>query len=351
MLASNVNNASNYERQTLETELESIRNLNFLAAQINRYGSIFIFLFGAFGNLMNILILSRRTFRTNSCAILFLAASIANLIAILVGLTSKMLSHWSVDLASTDRFCCKLKTLTVHVSRPIGFWLILLATVDRWLISCQDVRLRRMSSLKNAYRSIYMVIILSISVFCHVLYCNEPNQTDSPMKCYGINQTCRLVNDLLFNCFTMLIPLTLILIFGLLTIRNLQYSSRRARNKRRLIVTTDHSSGVTVNRVVNERRRDANLLLMLFVQIILLFAFSMPLGIEKLYSTITKTHLRSNYQAAVHNLIYSIVLLMNFLSEGMPFYIYTLVGGNIYRRTLFNMILKLKSISRRSTNI
>lgn len=82
---------------------------NQITAQMNRYFSIFVFLFGIVGNVLNILVLSRKAFRTNPCAVLFMVSSMANFICILSGLTSRMLSGWAADLTNTDRFLCKLR--------------------------------------------------------------------------------------------------------------------------------------------------------------------------------------------------------------------------------------------------
>ncbi|CAF3625382.1 unnamed protein product [Rotaria sordida] len=76
----------------------------------------------------------------------------ANFIAILSGLTSRMLSGWAADLTNTDRFLCKLRAFVLNVARPVAFWLILLAAIDRWLLSSPNARLRQISTLKNAQR-------------------------------------------------------------------------------------------------------------------------------------------------------------------------------------------------------
>ncbi len=109
--------------------------MNNLTAQMNRYPSIVIFLFGTIGNILNILVLCQRTFRSNPCAILFLFSSAANFIAILAGLTSRILSVWVVDLTNTDRCLCKRRAFILNVSRPVAYWLILLPSIDRWLLS------------------------------------------------------------------------------------------------------------------------------------------------------------------------------------------------------------------------
>ncbi|CAF3996943.1 unnamed protein product, partial [Rotaria sp. Silwood1] len=69
--------------------------------QINRYFTIIVFCFGTIGNILNILILSQRSFRSNSCTWLFLISSYANLISILFGLTTRIKSGWNYDFTYT----------------------------------------------------------------------------------------------------------------------------------------------------------------------------------------------------------------------------------------------------------
>ncbi|UJR18175.1 hypothetical protein I4U23_005075 [Adineta vaga] len=314
--------------------------INNLSIQMNRYFSIIIFLFGTIGNLLNICVLYQRTFRSNSCAILFLFSSFANLIAILSGLISRTFSGWIVDLTNTDRSLCKLRAFILNVARPIAFWLILLATIDRWLLSNPNVYYRQMSTLKNAKRNMIIITILSIILFSHILYCYEPNLMDAPLKCYGVTVTCRLVTDISFTFGSTFIPIVFMLIFGLMTIRNI----RRSRKK---VLPRDLSMGT--NQIsVGERQRpslsksDYRLVMMLLVQILLLVVFGLPLGVQKLYATIIINRPTSQLQTAIDNFVYNFTLLLNFLANGIPFYIYTLFGGEIFRKALLKVFLTIK---------
>jgi len=112
---------------------------NNISDGINRYFSIFIFLFGIIGNILNILVLSQRSLRINPCSLFFLISSIANLIAILSGLTTRMLSGWALDLTNTIDWLCKFRAFILFLSRNIASWLILLAAIDRWFLSSLNV--------------------------------------------------------------------------------------------------------------------------------------------------------------------------------------------------------------------
>ncbi|CAF2983858.1 unnamed protein product, partial [Rotaria sp. Silwood2] len=66
-----------------------ILSLNNMSTQLNRYCSIFIFIFGVLGNILNCIVLSQRPLRKNPCSFFFLISSMANLTSILSGLTTR----------------------------------------------------------------------------------------------------------------------------------------------------------------------------------------------------------------------------------------------------------------------
>ncbi|CAF0977938.1 unnamed protein product [Adineta steineri] len=313
-----------------------IAYLQNASTQSNRYISIFIFIFGVLGNILNCIVLSQGKLRTNSCSFLFLISSIASLISILSGLTSRMLAGYAVDLTNTISWLCKLRAFVLFVSRTIAAWSLTLASIDRWFSSSANSEYRKKSSLKNSYRNMYIIILFSFLLYIQLFYCYEANLIITPLKCYAKTVACRLASDLSYAIITIIIPIMGMILFGLLTILNVQKSYRRV-----CIVTV---TKVTKN-VQNQRKRwkkaDYHLLLMLIVQIILYSIFTLPQAIQKIYSTSTQTQIKSALQTTIENLIFNLLLLLTYFSSGMPFYIYTLCGGQIFRKALIDVIRKL----------
>ncbi|CAF4756236.1 unnamed protein product, partial [Rotaria sp. Silwood2] len=87
-----------------------------------------------------------------------------------------------------------------------------------------------------------------------------------------------------------------------------------------------------------KKRIDRYLRHVLFVQIILLTIFTLPQVIEKFYTTLTVNTKKSLLHMTIDKFIYNFALLLTYLASGMPFYIYTLSGGSIFRTTLRNLI-------------
>lgn len=315
-----------------------IITLNTLSPYLNRYLSLGILIFGTMGNLLNCLALSQRTLRSNSCAFFFLTSSIASLVTLISGVLVRLLAGWSADLTDTVNWLCKFRIFILFNSRTIASWLIMLATVDRWLSSSVDANRRRMSTLKNARYGLLIVIILSSLAYSQIFYCYEANLTNAPLKCYGRTTWCRLLIDSEFTALSILLPSSLMFIFGILTIVYLRQAA--FRRVQPVTMTIAHPTG-TQNGSTRSKKRDHYLLLMLCVQVILLTLFSLPQAMQNLYANATRFEIRSPTYIAVNNFIFNLFLLLTYVTNGMPFYIYTLTGGSVFRKALIRSIVEM----------
>ena len=317
-----------------------IITLTTLSPYLNRYLSLGILVFGTLGNLLNCLALSQRTLRSNPCAFFFLTSSIASLVTLISGVLVRLLAGWSADLTDTVNWLCKFRIFVLFNSRTIASWLVMLATVDRWLSSAINANRRRKSTLNNARYGLLIVIILSSLAYAQIFYCYEANLTNAPLKCYGRTTWCRLLIDSEFTALSILLPSSLMFIFGILTILNLQQAA--LRRVQPVTMTIAHLTGTgTQNGITRSKKRDHYLLLMLCVQVILLTLFSLPQAMQNLYANATRFEVRSPTYIAVNNFIFNLFLLLTYVTNGMPFYIYTLTGGTVFRKALIHSIVHL----------
>jgi hypothetical protein len=317
--------------------------LNNISAQLNRYFAIAIFLFGVIGNVLNILILSRKPLRSNPCTWLFLVSSIAYLISILAGLASRFLSTWNADLTNTNQVLCKMRSFILFDSLTIAFWLIMLATVDRWLSSSTNANRRQRSTLKNAQRGTILIITISTLIEIQQLFCYEANLTNTPLQCYSKTVLCGIVSDVSFALITILFPLLLMFIFGLKIISNVRQTHARLQPMGTTIDGHVGHNTSTVNTVRQnqQRKTDRQLLIMLFIQVLLILVLTLPLALSKLYTTITRNISKSALRNTIENFIFNLFLLFVNIASGMPFYIYTLTGGSVFRKALFSFVKML----------
>jgi hypothetical protein len=316
-----------------------ITSLNNASSLLNRYLPIFIFIFGTIGNFLNVLVLSRRSLRSNPSALFFLASSVAGIIVILSGLIIRMASGYDADLTLTIGWICKIRNVVLYSSRTLVLWMIVLATIDRWLSSSVSANLRLLSNLKNARRNMIIVLIYTGLINAPILYCYEANLSGVLRGCYGSTYSCRLATDLIYAFGTTLLPLLLMIMFGLLTIRNVRHVQNRVRTVAGVVTSLENKNTSTItNGSSQAKKTDRQLLKMLFVQVTLLFLFTCPHAVQKVYSSFASTPPSDSLQNAVETLILNLLTLFTFIGSGMPFYIYTLTGGSVFRNALVNLV-------------
>ncbi|CAF3412983.1 unnamed protein product [Rotaria sp. Silwood1] len=321
------------------TDAMAIASWSNMSTRINCYFSIFLFIFGVIGNILNILVLSQRSLRSNPCAWLFLISSLANFIALLSGLTTRIVSNWTDDLTDTIGWLCKLRIFILYTSRTIASWLIMLASIDRWLLSCLNASRRLLSSLKRAHRGTIIIILFSLVLYSPLFYCYDANLVGAPLKCYSRTILCRIFADQVYTCITVVFPLILMFLFGFMTMSNVRKLKHRLQSP--LLPRMSNPTNPNDQRQ-RFRRIDRYLLIMLLVQISFLALFTLPQAIQQIYSTITRNKDKTSVQNTIENSIYSFGLLFTYLASGMPFYIYTLSGGCVFREAFFTLLRRIK---------
>ena len=193
-----------------------------------------------------------------------------------------------------------------------------------------------MSTLKNAQRAMAVITLVFALAFSEIFYCYDGNRPNPLLRCSVITNTCQLINDMAIVFLTVLIPSMVMLFFGLLTIANIR-RSQTARVEPSTLV----SNSLTLNaktQIQQTRKSDRQLLKMLFIQVILLTLFPLPQVVHNIYSNITRGQIRSATQNTISSFSLNLFFLLTYVTNGIPFYIYTLTGGSVFRRALFDGI-------------
>jgi len=309
-----------------------------LAVQINRYFSLIVFIFAVIGSCLNTLVFGHRALRSSPCSRFFLASSAAAIPSLLSGLIGRIVAGWAADPASRSIWLCKFRTLVNETSQCAAIWLIALASIDRWLVSSPNVTHRQMSSVRNATRSIVLTLLLSgLSHIPHTI-CYEPFQLPPiPLHCYGATSACRLFDDLFYASIVVLLPCSLMLVFGCMTIKNIHQSRRATRpNNIQMSIGNQQTKNLPNAQLKTKMKNERNLTKMLLIQVFILILFTLPQACNSLYATITYGRDKSVLQKAFDQFFYNLTLLLSYMAVGLPFYMYTLTGS-VFRSTLMQL--------------
>ncbi|UJR16338.1 hypothetical protein I4U23_003244 [Adineta vaga] len=325
------------------TDATTIALLNNISLRLNSYINLFVFLFGVIGNCLSIAVLSQAKLRKNPCVLYFLGSSICSLGILLVGLPTRLIAGWiSTDPTNTNSLLCKFRIYFLYSLRTASVWLIVFATIDRWLVSSIHVTRRRLSSRQFAYKIIIVIHILSFILWFESLFCYDTNVAQAPLRCYGMSHICRILNDLVYASSTVMIPSILMLIFGLFTIYNI---TRTRRAIQPFLATLTHAGTSNTHKQRRQRRNESSLTRMLVLQVFFLTLFSLPQAIHQFYLTFTLEIIKSPLRIATENFIVNFDFSLTYFGNASSFYIYILTG-TMFRQTLVRLV---RSIIRQSS--
>lgn len=197
--------------------------------QMTYYGPIILLIVGVLGCLCNFLTFTSTKLRKNSCAFYFLCLTIFEFLTISFGLTSRLAAdHFSYHLQNTSRTFCKFRAYYVSCIPLIATYLILLSAIDRWLLSSTHVHLRSFSQIKIAYRNVIIVMIIGCTSCFHILIFY-----DLRPKCSTLQGIYAIIDSIFVVFWLGIIPHGLMLIFALITLKNIRRIRQRITAKKK----------------------------------------------------------------------------------------------------------------------
>jgi hypothetical protein len=240
----------------------NVSTLYYISQQINIYGGSIILFGGIVGNLLNIIVfLSLRTFRENSCAFYLIVMSFVNIGNLMTGLLSRILiSGFDIDWTLISSFYCKFRWYGLQFCLLTSFTCICLATIDQCMATCAHVRWRQWSNIKIAHRltTLFIIIWLLHGILYIIYFDLIRSSITGKISCTSGN-----IIFLQYHIYGYLIflagvlPLIVTSFFGLLAYNNIQQLARR-----------------TIPLV--QRELDKQLIMMVLVQVIDNFIFTLP---------------------------------------------------------------------------
>lgn len=203
-----------------------INILHFVKQEFLVYLPLIFFIFGIIGFIGNAFTFLQPCLRFNTCCIYLLCGSLVDMINLSINLLSNYI--YAVDnlvTLVTDRYVCKWKLFGLVFLPQLSMNLLALSLIDRYACTC---------SLASSIRQIrrikmvpWMIIITTIISGTLSFYAPLLHDIVSGFGCTSINP---LLNGVLYIILHGFVTPIVMLIFLLLTYRNVQQSRRRAVN-------------------------------------------------------------------------------------------------------------------------
>lgn len=199
--------------------------------QISFYYGIPVLFAGILGGLLNtIVFFSLQTFRQNSCTFYLLIMSIVNIGQLFTGLLSRIfINSYGIDWTENS-FYCKFRYFLLAFCTLVSLTCICLATIDQYFATSPDPRWRQWNQLKVAHCAVIITIILwTLHGILYLIFFNTV-YSDATQKytCSVTNPTFALYHSYgYFLILTGFLPITIKVLFAILSFRNLHHIDRQ----------------------------------------------------------------------------------------------------------------------------
>ncbi|CAF1565317.1 unnamed protein product [Rotaria sp. Silwood1] len=310
-----------------------------ITREMSLYTPITLLIFGSCGSFCNFITFTSKQLKTSSCAFYFLCTAITELIAFYFGLLSRLAGdRLGSTLFTTNSTYCKIRSYLVVALPSLVTYMILLTTIDRFMSTTTQVRYRSFSQLKVAHRLAPLVIIISMILSSHMLvfYNFFPACTAQP----GIYS---VVYSVYLIIWTGILPNGLILLFSLLTFRNV------VKTKHRVGVTTTTTTTTKMSsQQRHTQRTESQLIVMMLSQATLSSCLDLIRIALYAYFVLSTGLPKSNYHRTVDGLLLQISIILLYGNCSKSFYVYTLTSGffrKIFRHTIYYYYRKILYIS------
>lgn len=301
---SSANLSSNYSQSNL------IDSLHLLERLIYQIGCPILICIGFVGSIMNLIVFTQKNLRRNPCSIYFIMHDCANIIYICVSLILLTLEvGYNVDPSSQYLSVCRIRLYFSVVFNILSPFYLILASIDRVLITSPHALVRQLSTRRLAYVLIISGTLFWLVFHVHLLiYTNIIQIGPNLLICYfqqGTYMTFIGYYSILKESLTFL----LLIILGFWFIKNI----RRKKHARTTINDSNNASARAPNHLASSK--DRQLILMLTVGSLVYGSFSLCFGIFLTYQQITQNSIKSYDQIHVEEFIRYICLF----SVGIPF--------------------------------
>lgn len=129
-----------------------------------------LFVVGTVGNVINIVVLSRRRMRASSTSVYLTCMAFGDLLFLWIGMGPRMmLQAYEIDLKAKSEFLCKMITWVPVTAGGCSVWSLVMMTMERFLLTKWPVTARARLTRKKAIIACVTVVLAVLSLTLQVL--------------------------------------------------------------------------------------------------------------------------------------------------------------------------------------
>ena len=289
---------------------------------------------GSISCLLSWIVFNRRMLRKNPCSIYMTAYYTINFIYIITLMISSVLSlGFGLTSIISTLALCRFYLYMAYVLDNLSPAYLILASMDRLLITSPNALTRQRSTCRLAYISIVCVTTVCLLFHIHALILSNVLQLGpNVFVCYTLNPTYLTAIGYYALVKSIVIP-SLLASFGVLTIRNVRKLSRH-----RVASNVPTNAIENIHAVPAINHKDRQLIRVLLVDIGIYVLCTYPQAGFNVYSQITQNSMKNNDQLQVDAFIQYLFALIGFVPYGVGLYSNSCVSTT-FRNEVKNVIL------------
>jgi hypothetical protein len=280
------------------------------------------------GNLLSIWIFSQRSWRKNVCVFYFTIYIIFNTCYINSTTLASIFSFgYKTTVQNSSVVLCKIYIYVAFLFATLSPTVLILASIDRLLISSQNIDTRLYSSKRLAYFSISISTVFWIVFNIHVLIkVNIQQFAPSTFICY-YDLSKSYLDFVFYSLLTIQIIFGVImLILSVLSFKNIHHIRTIPREKRQQIRSM--------------KKKDFQLLRCLFVQGVVYITFALLIDGDYVYAAATRDQIQTPLGKAISNFLSDFFTFFYNIQFGASFYIFVTIS-KAFRHELKRMGYKI----------
>ncbi|CAF3133072.1 unnamed protein product [Rotaria socialis] len=294
-------------------------------AQLNIYLGLLIYITGFIGSIGNLIVYRSRSLRIRACSIYLFWEALVDLIYLNSVLLTRILQKgFGISITSHSDVLCKIRQFASSYGNQLVVTFLALATLDRILLAQRSTAYRRWGNrLDLANKLVAVFSVLWILVLWHRLVWYSA----SSGSCEGQSGSYAYFDNLFSAIVTCLCPMIILTVLGVLIGRSIRNIIQQQIGR-----VTAFSESATANQSVIHKV-DAQLTIMILMQIVVAMISFLPYAAQLLYSNITNDWSKSPLRVAWEHVISETINLLSYLLFSCPFYV-TMVSFSGFRQQL-----------------
>ena len=319
----------------MSTESDFIASLLLAQTRLYELGGPILVMLGTVSCILSLAVFTKKNLRKNPCSIYLIAYHVAGLLLIYATILPQTLAKgYNIDPTSYNLPFCRFRFYTTLLSDALGPSYLILASIDRVLLTSQHALTRQRSRPRLAYICIIAVTLFWLLAQSHTLvFCDILVVGPDLSFCYfSLNAYYVFVSYYTVLVKGILIPLFLF-VFGFWSIRNVRVLGRIAPVPVRV---TNGETGIAGLRLTNSK--DRQLLRILLVDISVYLIFSLMMSIVFMYQQIITDQSQSFDETRHRAFFTSVSVFSAYIPSCIGFYNNLLVSAT-FRREARNVFM------------